>query len=76
MFLTLNHICPNSGNVADLIHWKNVFGAKKYQKEPVKGFLNYVFKAFEANTDIVGLCYNLSAFRINKHTIIMVGVLL
>ena len=25
-----------SGNVANLIHWKNVFGAKKYQKEPAK----------------------------------------
>ena len=25
-----------SGNVADLIHRKNVFGAKKYQKEPAK----------------------------------------
>ena len=39
-----------SGNVADLIPWKNVFGAKKYQKEPAKGFLCYVFKAFAATT--------------------------
>ena len=69
-----------SGNVVDLIHWKNFFYAKKYQREPAKGLLSYVFKAFKATTVIVllacvGLCYNLSAFGIKQHTIIIVGVL-
>jgi Ca2+-transporting ATPase len=33
-----------SGNVADLIYKKNVYGANKYKKAPAKGFLSYVLK--------------------------------
>ena len=58
-----------SGNVADLIHWKNVFGAKKYQKEPVKGFLSYVFKAFEATTVIVLLACAIISLPLESNSI-------
>ena len=52
-----------SSNVADLIHWKNVFGAKNYQKEPAKGFLSCVFKALKATTVIVPLASVIISLR-------------
>ncbi|KAM3741663.1 hypothetical protein ACB098_07G013300 [Castanea mollissima] len=58
-----------SSNVADLIPWKNVFGAKKYQKEPAKGFLSYIFKAFEATTVIVLLASAIISLPLESNSI-------
>ena len=58
-----------SGNVADLFYWKNVLGAKKYPKEPTKGFLSYVFKAFEATTIIVLLICAIISLPLESNSI-------
>ena len=58
-----------SGNVVDLIHWKNVFDAKKYQREPAKGLLSYVFKAFEATTVIVLLVCAIISLPLESNSI-------
>ena len=56
-----------SGNVADLIPWKYVFGAKKYKKEPAKGFLSYVFKV--ATTIIVLLASAIISLPLESNSI-------
>jgi hypothetical protein len=56
-----------SGNVADLIYKKNVYGANKYKKALAKGFLSYVLKHLRTPLSFtIGLCYTLSAFGIKE----------
>ena len=69
MILGTNIKGVTSGNVVDLIHWKNVFDAKKYQREPAKGLLSYVFKAFEATTVIVLLVCAIISLPLESNSI-------